>query len=354
MTGVKNGKFLEFHLDDGKMVKYDLSTGQSIGVKGKPVKSTNHKFRNMSISTIINSIDSDAYKKFLFFVKERNPYVCSFGTLLSRASEYSKHEQVFSSGVKVGDLRYASNASPNIIKFCKKFDIPISDFTCINYNKNPDFYNLLFSLNTNISKDEKYSIINSTYYSDMILNQIKLGYNPKSLILYMDEIITYEALSLNNFLTNFKDYVYMMSRISPKKFDKYPRNLLTTHAIAVRNYNRFREEYNESLFKSKIKEWMEFSYKDYTILYPKCTQDIKDEACQQHNCVASYIDSVIDGRCDIVFLRKKDNPDKSLVTVEVRNGKVVQSKGKHNSTPREDELYVLKKYEEYLTKQMEK
>ena len=77
MTGVKNGKFLEFHLDDGKMVKYDLSTGQSIGVKGKPVKSTNHKFRNMSISTIINSIDSDAYKKFLFFVKEKKS-LCVF------------------------------------------------------------------------------------------------------------------------------------------------------------------------------------------------------------------------------------------------------------------------------------
>ena len=37
MVGHKNGKYLEFLLDDGKTVKYDLSTGQSIGVNGKPV-----------------------------------------------------------------------------------------------------------------------------------------------------------------------------------------------------------------------------------------------------------------------------------------------------------------------------
>ena len=65
-------------------------------------------------------------------------------------------------------------------------------------------------------------------------------------------------------------------------------------------------------------------------IYPKCTQDIKDEAVQQNNCVASYIDRVIDGHCDILFLRKKDSPDKSLVTIEVVNNKIVQALRRFN------------------------
>lgn len=38
MTGHKNGRFLEFTLDNGKVVKYDLVTGESIGTRGQPVK----------------------------------------------------------------------------------------------------------------------------------------------------------------------------------------------------------------------------------------------------------------------------------------------------------------------------
>lgn len=43
MTGKKEGKFLTFYLDDGSTIRYDLSTGEQIGVKGKPVKSVAYK-----------------------------------------------------------------------------------------------------------------------------------------------------------------------------------------------------------------------------------------------------------------------------------------------------------------------
>ena len=64
--------------------------------------------------------------------------------------------------------------------------------------------------------------------------------------------------------------------------------------------------------------------------------------------MASYIDRVIDGVCDIVFLRDRYNPDKSIVTVEVRDNKVVQARRAYNADPSEEELFVLKRYEEYL------
>ena len=99
---------------------------------------------------------------------------------------------------------------------------------------------------------------------------------------------------------------------------------------------------------------MEFDYKNWTIIYPKSTQDIKDEAVQQNNCVASYIDKVIDGQCHILFLRHKDNKNKSIVTIEVRDKKVVQQKGKFNRDTNEEEKLVLTKYENYLNKNNKK
>lgn len=38
-----------------------------------------------------------------------------------------------------------------------------------------------------------------------------------------------------------------------------------------------------------------------------------------------------------MFLRLKDNPDKSLVTIEVRNNKIVQARGRFNRDVTEEE-----------------
>ena len=200
---------------------------------------------------------------------------------------------------------------------------------------------------------EKSEILSSDYYYERVqalIDDKKYGY--KSLIKYIDDIMTYEALSVRDVIVNLYDYVRMMSYIS-NKYDKYPRNLLTSHKIAIRNYNRMKKQYEENKFKEMIDESFEWKCKDYLIMVPKCTQDIKDEAVQQNNCVASYIDDVINGLCKIVFLRKADKPEKSLVTVEIRNNKVVQSRRAYNMPISSEEFGVLKKYEEYLNKKSE-
>lgn len=132
----------------------------------------------------------------------------------------------------------------------------------------------------------------------------------------------------------------MMSQLSIK-YNKYPRNFLTTHKIACRNYNRMKKEFSEELFQKRINKKYECSFGDYIFIYPKSTQDIKDEACMQNNCVASYIDRVIDGECHILFLRKKNKPNESLVTIEVVNNHIVQAKRKFNEPVTDKEQGVI-------------
>ena len=114
------------------------------------------------------------------------------------------------------------------------------------------------------------------------------------------------------------------------KENKYPRHFLTTHAIACRNYNRLKQQFQEESFQTRIDLTLEDKIGDYIFIYPRTTQDVKDEAVQQNNCVASYISSVIDGQCHILFMRDSSEPDKSLVTLEVVDNVIVQAKQRFN------------------------
>lgn len=73
-----------------------------------------------------------------------------------------------------------------------------------------------------------------------------------------------------------------------------------------------------------------FFSEDYCILLPNSPADMHAEGNAMHNCVATYVNSVISQETMIVFLRAKSSPACSLVTIEVKKGKVVQAKAKYN------------------------
>ena len=100
----------------------------------------------------------------------------------------------------------------------------------------------------------------------------------------------------------------------------------------------------EELFDNAYDGSLEYSNGKYTIIEPKSTGDIFKEANQMHNCVASYIDRIIEGRTKIVFMREKENIDDSLVTVEVKNGHICQAYQKSNCRISEEQRKFLEKY----------
>lgn len=55
-----------------------------------------------------------------------------------------------------------------------------------------------------------------------------------------------------------------------------------------------------------------------------------DEANVQHNCVSSFIDKYASGQTDLWLMRKASDPDRPLVTVEVRGGAIRQAFQSHN------------------------
>lgn len=327
----------------------------------------------MTMSKLIECCDDEKYAKFLGFVKDRNYYyISNIGTILSKVPQYSRFEQIFSAGfdeiVNPSSFSKSINDIPkSLVKVARERDIKISDRTCDYWKKNPDNhyigYNLEYISLTDKDILEVWSTEKSVYNRDRggydywsFFNVLieEYGYNAKSLFLYVDTLKTFEAIeNISHLMQELYDYARMMKTISPK-FDKYPRNFLTTHKIACRNYNRLKKEFSEEIFRTRINKDYECVFGDYQFIYPTSTQDIKDEAVAQNNCVASYIDDVIDGKCHIMFLRKKSSPKNSLVTIEIRNNTIVQAKRRFNDPVTDEDQKAINSWNKKFSNKKEK
>ena len=360
MKVYKEKQYLIFDFEDGRNVKYDFATQLAIGIKGNYVKNLQGQLRGVSICKMCESCEDKNYASFLRFVDRHEHYLTNVGTLLNRVPKYSRFEQIFSAGLNIHyyegtSFMYSISTIPkSLIKLCRTYDIPLRNKLVLFYKENQDAHLIPFQLDfVSLSQQDIISIwlahnqhyIRETMqylyksYFNMLVNDF--GYNAKDLWMYLDRIKTYEAIEDMSFLIQeLYDYANMMHQLSDK-YDKYPRHFLTTHKIACRNYNRMKKEFSEEIFKKRITKQYECTFGDYIFIYPKSTQDIKQEACMQNNCVASYIDRVINGECHILFLRKKDRPSDSLVTIEVRDNHIVQARRRFNDpvTP-EDQVAI--------------
>lgn len=363
----KDKQYLVFDFEDGRNVKYDFATHTSIGFKGKPVKGLNSQLQHLTMNQLLDCCADKNYANFIKYIynKYSNWGVCNIGTVLRKIPEYLNLEQLFSAGFKYIEDSYLriQDVPKSLIKIAKDHEIYLNNVLINNWKQNPDAHCIAYQLDymslddkniMSIFKTNSYNWNDREYksYYNILIN--KYNYNAKNLLMYCDRLKTFEAIdSMSDLIQELYDYAKMMSSISDK-YDKFPRHFLTTHKIACRNYNRLKKEFSEELFKKRINLDYECKYKDYVFIYPKCVQDIRDEAVSQNNCVASYIDSVINGDCHILFLRHKDKPDDSLVTIEVRNNKIVQAKRRFNDPVTEQDQeaidYWNKKFSDYNDK----
>lgn len=98
-----------------------------------------------------------------------------------------------------------------------------------------------------------------------------------------------------------------------------------------------------------IREALTFEDENYMVVIPQTREDFKAEAEAQRNCVYSiYLDKVLDGETHVVFVRRKDNPTKSLVTCEVRKGIIEQFLEKYNRSPSDELIHFSAEYQKHL------
>lgn len=130
-------------------------------------------------------------------------------------------------------------------------------------------------------------------------------------------------------LSTYNDCLNIQKQIYGKVKEKYPEHLKECHDKVTLIYNLNLQYFKEQKVK-KLKvhnKELEISGKTYSIIAAKTSEDLISEGINLHHCVGSYVDKVNDGDCSIFFLRKTDELDTSLITIEVVDDKVLQVRG---------------------------
>lgn len=153
----------------------------------------------------------------------------------------------------------------------------------------------------------------------------------------------------------YKDYLRFAKMLGLNlKNNRYafPKNLKEEHDKLEKQYEIQSKVLVQKAIKRRGKELSRYKYKNnkFIILPAPNLKALQDESKQQNNCVRTYAEKYADGTCDIYFMRDIQNPKKSLVTVEVKNNKVVQSRIKNNNDPNEKQLKFLDRWENIILK----
>lgn len=165
----------------------------------------------------------------------------------------------------------------------------------------------------------------------------------KTLLRYATETLIDEGY-LNNpkdFYETWYDTLALEATCYNRIVDKYPTYLRSTHqalsAMASRmTYEIDPKQEAEAVLRMSKMDWTP-TKGDYFVTHPTKMDDLRTEAQEQSNCLASYIDSVARGDTQIMFLRKKEDPAHAFVTIEVdMDGRITQALGRFNQEPAQD------------------
>ena len=169
-------------------------------------------------------------------------------------------------------------------------------------------------------------------------------------LIYMNRLYNYDTSRLLDFLVDdlpmtqgisspteglhlLRDYADMSTTMKIP-FDKYPRSLKREHDVANINHVEYQKKNANESFKTIMEDSSflidDSGKKDYSVFLPESSQDLITEGGLLNHCVGSYASRVGRGDTIIAFMRKKDKPTEPLITIEVKNNKVRQARGKYN------------------------
>ena len=179
-----------------------------------------------------------------------------------------------------------------------------------------------------------------------------------------------EQLHVESDKEAWKDYDDYLNMSGQCRYDMsredilYPQNFKQAHDSRSEELEAIKEKRakatektNDRAYKKMLPQMNElYQYEDqnYTIVIPTCKADFRKEGNENHNCVATYFDRVLDKTCTILFLREKSNPEKSFCTVEMKEDVLVQCRSHHNGKTTKEVDCFIEKYCKEIKKRLAK
>ena len=138
----------------------------------------------------------------------------------------------------------------------------------------------------------------------------------------------------------------------------YPKDFRRMHNLRTNQWGAKKEKIKIAPFKKAVKGYKKFETdgRFYVIVIPNVPADLRKEGEALDHCVGhmGYDRKMINGESFIAFLRRKKEPDKPYVTIEygLKNNKVLQCYGAHDSKPNKSVMNFVHSWEEECRKKV--
>lgn len=281
--------------------------------------------------------------KYTFIWKLKNFFMDNNFTL-SSLTYYPICCKQFEYLVKMKLYRLAATG-PDVVKFDKNFKNT--------FGVDKKYYSFMKDIDISVSQLNALRICPTTNID--LINFISTDtflFEELSEYVKVDKIKTYfekEKLDYHN-IYEYYDYIRCCKHLSLDMEDKnilFPKEFIRAHdKITGEMVIATDPKINERIHTlSNLLLLNKYEDDKYVIFPAVSVESLIDESSQMSNCVRNYCSDVSNNECQIYFMRYKDTPNKSLITIEVRDGKIVQARAKYNELPGEDEMKILKKWE---------
>ena len=246
-------------------------------------------------------------------------------------SEGKKSFTIPLSAVSFLDKKNASYT--NILLFCDFFkkDSSLNNDSFKKLSQTPEFLECF---------DEIYPGNEPIYFWYSFMN---LGKPLKELVMYLGKQAKLSGRNLRTVIQLLIDYMDMCKKLNIG-IHELPSNLKNAHDSLAREIHIAQSKETDKKIFENVKRYkpividLNAENAKYRITMPKCSYDLIQEGQEQNNCVGGYVDAVKNRRSTVFFIRKKDEPDKSFITAELKNGHLNQIYYKHNREVKEADI----------------
>lgn len=155
------------------------------------------------------------------------------------------------------------------------------------------------------------------------------------------------VVNYNNICDKVDYYLTMCDKINREPTTK---DFMNEYYRTLYIYHNWKYNHEKEIFLSRYSDILKFEYGNLEVILPTDPTDLTKEGNDNHNCVGGYIKYVAEGSSIVVFVRHKDNPNKSYITCEIRpNSRINQFYLRSNCCVHETEDKAFcKLYQEYL------
>lgn len=347
---VKNKNFLEIYINKEIPYKFDINTGILYGIKGQPLKNSP---KGLNAVLEQNSKSSNV----ISYIKYKHYYDgISYAQFNGYTDELKLFDRLDSINYKV---EYISFLSQRDIEFLNKHFKRFVNWLKDRPERNNSINAFIDEIKVEVFLEEMNLQIDEHFTQEMANWCCRAGFNKEQI----RWVVYYLTRGLWDFCGN-EEY-YLQRKLHEYFYYVKENNSKCEKGDFIKNYAKEKRIYElnkEKIDKQKLyenqmnkKEILSFEYENLEVVIPTSSEEFKKEAEQQSNCVARlYLPKVINGELNIVFIRKKEEPNNSYITCEIRNGVICQYLTRFNQTPRDDNAVKFKRlYQEHLNENWE-